>query len=120
MPQRTPSGKPLFLDKVKDGPVYAWTDLTYLLHKNQVSWRYYVVPGTEPDCQNPEHITCAPVRQNARTASIWNPLPFFDTVKDNRQTGNIQSWRPMAIDVICATSGSVSTAAMAKRDSSRR
>ena len=23
-------------------PVYAWTDLTYLLHKNKVSWRYYV------------------------------------------------------------------------------
>jgi len=23
-------------------PDYAWTDLTYLLHKRQVSWRYYV------------------------------------------------------------------------------
>src|SRR2546425_60282 len=24
-------------------PIYAWTDLTYLLHQNQVSWGYYVV-----------------------------------------------------------------------------
>ena len=24
-------------------PIYAWTDLTYLLHKNDVSWGYYVV-----------------------------------------------------------------------------
>jgi phospholipase C len=91
MQPRTPSGKPLDLDKLKDGPVYAWTDLTYLLHKNHVSWNYYVATGTEPDCQNPAHITCAPVRQNARTPSIWNPLPFFDTVRNNHQTDNIQS-----------------------------
>ena len=26
-------------------PNYAWTDLTYLLHKRQVSWRYYVFSG---------------------------------------------------------------------------
>ena len=26
-------------------PDYAWTDLTYLLHKNHVSWRYFVVKG---------------------------------------------------------------------------
>jgi phospholipase C len=91
MPPKTPSGKPLYLDKVKDGPVYAWTDLTYLLHKNHVSWNYYVVPGNEPDCQNPAHLSCTPVKQNARTPSIWNPLPFFDTVKANHQTDNIQS-----------------------------
>ena len=26
-------------------PVYAWTDLTYLLHRQHVSWGYYVQPG---------------------------------------------------------------------------
>src|SRR5207247_10968377 len=91
MPRRTPTGKPLLLCKQKDAPPFAWTDLTYLLHKNHVPWGYYVATGTEPDCQNPAHITCAPVRQNARTPSIWNPLPFFDTVKENDQTDNIQS-----------------------------
>ena len=44
-------------------PIYAWTDLTYLLHRAGVSWRYYVVSGTEPDCRNPAEIACAPVKQ---------------------------------------------------------
>ncbi|MGO9872219.1 MAG: alkaline phosphatase family protein, partial [Acidimicrobiia bacterium] len=72
-------------------PIYAWTDITYLLHKQQVSWGYYVVTGTEPDCANPAAMSCAPVRQNAHTPGIWNPLPYFDTVKNDHQLGNIQS-----------------------------
>ncbi|MDQ6784701.1 MAG: phospholipase [Actinomycetota bacterium] len=72
-------------------PIYAWTDMTYLMHKDQVSWGYYVVNGTEPDCRNDSAVTCAPVKQNARTPGIWNPLPYFDTVKADNQLGNIQS-----------------------------
>ncbi len=71
-------------------PVYAWTDLTYLMHADHVSWRYYVKSGTQPDCTDDEDITCAPVKQNAKTPGIWNPLPFFDTVKADGQLGNIQ------------------------------
>ena len=33
-------------------PLYAWTDMTYLLHKAGVSWGYYVFKGAEPDCEN--------------------------------------------------------------------
>ena len=72
-------------------PLYSWTDLTYLLHKSNVSWGYYVVDGTEPDCENDDAISCAPVRQAYRTGSIWNPLPYFDTVKADNQLHNIQS-----------------------------
>jgi phospholipase C len=72
-------------------PIYAWTDLTYLLHKSNVSWGYYVVTGAEPDCEDDEAVSCAPVRQNAKTPGIWNPLPYFDTVKDDGQLGNIQT-----------------------------
>jgi phospholipase C len=72
-------------------PKYAWTDLTYLLHARGVSWGYYVVKGTEPDCRNAQALTCAPVQQNAKTPSIWNPLGYFDTVRNDDQTGNIQS-----------------------------
>jgi phospholipase C len=72
-------------------PIYAWTDLTYLLHKDHVSWGYYVVSGTEPDCENPAAETCAPIVQKASTPGIWNPLPWFDTVKADGQLGNIQS-----------------------------
>jgi phospholipase C len=72
-------------------PIYAWTDLTYLLHKSHVSWGYYVVNGTEPDCENPAAETCAPVKQSSGTPGIWNPLPWFDTVQADNQLGNIQS-----------------------------
>jgi phospholipase C len=72
-------------------PIYAWTDLTYLLYKNHVSWRYYVVKGSEPDCENDSQVSCTPVRQNSKTPGIWNPLPYFDTVKNDGQLSNIQS-----------------------------
>ena len=70
-------------------PDYAWTDMTYLLDKQHVSWAYYVQAGTQPDCAN-SAMTCAPVKQNARTPGIWNPLPYFDTVKQDGQLTNIQ------------------------------
>ncbi|HET7478579.1 MAG TPA: alkaline phosphatase family protein [Rubrobacteraceae bacterium] len=71
-------------------PDYAWTDLTYLLHKNNVSWGYFVSRGKEPDCRNDE-MFCEHLNQSSRTPGIWNPLPYFDTVKGNGQTGNIQN-----------------------------
>ncbi len=71
-------------------PIYAWTDLTYLLHKHHVSWGYYVVSGTEPDCENDAAETCGPVTQNANTPGIWNPLPWFNTVQNDHQLGNIR------------------------------
>jgi phospholipase C len=71
-------------------PSYAWTDLTWLLYGQQVSWAYYVFPGTEPECGG-DAATCAPVRQDAKTPGIWNPLPWFTTVQQDGQLGNIQS-----------------------------
>jgi len=70
-------------------PNYAWTDLTYLLHEHGVSWRYYVFSGTEPDCRNDSSMICGPTPQSAKTPGIWNPLPWFDTVRENGQLGNI-------------------------------
>jgi phospholipase C len=70
---------------------YPWTDLTYLLHKNSVSWRYFVMDGTEPDCVDDSSIACVAGSQDSKTPSIWNPLPSFETVKDDGQTGNITS-----------------------------
>ncbi len=72
-------------------PNYAWTDLTYLLHKYGVSWAYYVDKGTEPDCDNDAAMACAPVGQTAKTPGIWNPLPYFTDVQQDDQVGNIQS-----------------------------
>jgi phospholipase C len=69
-------------------PDYAWTDLTYLLHKAHVSWRYYVAKGSQPDCAD-NAMFCAPVPQKAATPGIWNPLPYFDTVRQDGQLENV-------------------------------
>ena len=65
-------------------PNYAWTDVTHLLSQNEVSWGYYVFDGTEPDCEDPGELSCIPLPQSYRTGSIWNPLPNFTGVKDER------------------------------------
>jgi phospholipase C len=74
--------------KARLAPDYAWTDLTYLLHRNRVSWRYYVFSGTEPDCED-DGMICESVKQGAKTPGIWNPLPYFDTVQQDGQLGNV-------------------------------
>ena len=71
------------------GPNYAWTDITYLLHQFGVSWGYYVFPGTQPDCAD-DKMTCRALPQNAQTPGIWNPLPYFDTVRQDKELKNIQ------------------------------
>jgi len=71
-------------------PNYAWTDMTYLLHKNEVSWKYYVAEGSQPDCED-DQATCVPQPQKVGTPQIWNPLPWFTTVKQDGQLGNIQT-----------------------------
>jgi len=70
---------------------YAWTDLTYLLHKAHVSWRYYVATGTKPDCDNSSQATCPPAYYNANTPDIWNPLPDFTTVQTDGELRNVQT-----------------------------
>jgi phospholipase C len=70
-------------------PDYAWTDLTYLLHRNHVSWGYYVKKGREPDCETGA-MFCRFRDQDPRTPGIWNPLPSFDTVRQDHQLGNIR------------------------------
>ena len=68
---------------------YAWTDLTWLLHRAGVSWGYYVEPGTQPDCAN-DGATCQSQRQDPATVSRFNPLPGFDTVRADGQLSNVQ------------------------------
>jgi phospholipase C len=72
-------------------PHYAWTDLTYLLHKQGVSWGYYVFKGSEPDCQVDSAMSCTSVQQQAQTPGIWNPLPDFTDVWQDGELSNIQS-----------------------------
>jgi phospholipase C len=70
-------------------PDYAWTDLTYLFDRHNVSWGYYVKKGPEPDCEDAQ-VFCTYKPQSPRTPGIWNPLPDFDTVRQDHQIGNIR------------------------------
>lgn len=94
----TTQGDPASCTNALDGPSkgkgvtrndYAWTDLTYLLHKNNVSWGYYLDQGTQPDCED-DQMTCTAKQQKVKVPGIWNPLPQFDTVKKDGQIANIQ------------------------------
>jgi phospholipase C len=86
---------------------YAWTDLTFLLHKAGVSWKYYVAEGSEPDCDD-DAARCAPVPQLTTTPNIWNPLPFFTTVRQDSQLVNIQTMDAFEADVAAGVLPSVS------------
>jgi phospholipase C len=68
---------------------YAWTDITYLLHKHGISWGYYVTPGGQPDC-NDGDANCAHQQLSPGTPNIWNPLPSFTDVKQDGQAQNVQ------------------------------
>lgn len=57
-------------------PLYAWTDITYLLYKNNVSWAYYI------DNENQSEFNSWFV--------LVNPLPWFETVRNNKEVGNIK------------------------------
>ena len=72
-------------------PHYAWTDMTYLLHRQNVPWGYYVFAGSEPDCESDSSVSCVPVAQGPQTSGIWNPLPSFTDVRQDNQLGNVQS-----------------------------
>ena len=69
----------------------AWTDITWLLYAQHVTWAYYVQTGDQPDCANDSAETCTPVAQSATTPGIWNPLPLFEDVQKDGQLTNIQS-----------------------------
>ena len=57
---------------------FAWTDLTYLLHKNNISWGYYLDHG-EQSTTNPNGVP-----------KIWNVMPGFTDVSSDNQAGNVK------------------------------
>jgi phospholipase C len=71
---------------------YAWTDITWLLHRAGVSWKYYVFLGQSPDVINPgedDGIHGIYTPQAATIPSIWNPLPLFSDVAQDHELRNI-------------------------------
>ncbi|MEX2439596.1 MAG: alkaline phosphatase family protein [Actinomycetota bacterium] len=68
-------------------PIYGWTDITYLLHENDVDWAYYVGPGTCFTRECRERRRASP---SGKTPPGKNPLPGFVTVVENEQEGNVK------------------------------
>jgi phospholipase C len=59
---------------------YPWVNLFQLLDLNQVSWKYYLGSGQEPDCAYGE-MDCEPQEQAGSVPSYWNPVPSYAWVK---------------------------------------
>jgi len=80
------------------GNHYPWTDITYLLHKAKIGWKYYLSQGMDPHCGNtPEE--CPPVPLDPAVPSIWNPLPDFDDVAEDGEISNVQNVDNFFLDV---------------------
>ena len=68
----------------EDAPLWAWTDITYLLQKRNVSWAYYV--GDDTCLFDP----CPKDPSGKKTATQQNPLPWFTTVRQSGQVANVK------------------------------
>jgi phospholipase C len=111
-------GTPPDFGKNRNGtvPTYAWTDLTYLLHKNSVSWNYFVQGGQQPDCAD-DQADCNPPYQSWHTPGIWNPLPYFTTVQQDGQLSDIKDVTNYFAEAKSGSLPSVSWIAPAAQDS---
>jgi phospholipase C len=58
---------------------FAWTDLTYLLHKHHISWGYYLDHGAQ-STTNPNGVP-----------KLWDVMPGFTDVSSDNQTGDVKS-----------------------------
>jgi phospholipase C len=81
---------------------HPWTDITYLLHKAGVGWKYYLSEGDDPHCGG-DPTECDPVQQLANVPSIWNPLPAFDTVQEDGESGNVVPYDTLYDDIKSGT-----------------
>ncbi len=91
VPSSCVSGRP-----VERGPgdptPFAWTDITWLLHRHGVSWSYYLDHG-------------AISKSNPAGVSIhWNNLPGFTDVHTDHQLGSI---RPLSVFMRQAKAGTL-------------
>ena len=89
-----------------EDPIYAWTDITWLMDQHGVSWGYYVAPGTcsFEDCPAVER----QIGRSGNTPAAKNPLPGFTSLYETQQQGNIQSHDEFIQDVRTGTLPSVS------------
>ena len=86
---------------------FAWTDITWLLHKHDVSWGYYLDHGA---------VTVS-LGNLLGTSVHWNPLPGFTDVHQDHQANNIRPLRVFYQQAKAGTLPKVSWIAPDFRDS---
>jgi phospholipase C len=89
-----------------DDPVYAWTDVTWLLDAGHVSWRYYVGNATcwTDDCPR---LTKHDRESGYETAYALNPLPGFTSFWDDSRDGVADNVVPVDDYLAAAANGSL-------------
>ena len=81
--------------KVESTTPFAWTDITWLLHRAHVSWVYYLdhgalQPGPRPRKAN-GRFKMPPAHTGKKgVPEIWNVLPGFTDVHEDRQLDRIE------------------------------
>jgi phospholipase C len=73
--------------KYGEKPIYAWTDITWLLHRHGVRWAYYIGKGT---CWKRDRCGKRPGPWGI-TPATKNPVPGFVTVHATNQLRRIRS-----------------------------
>jgi phospholipase C len=90
---------------------FEWTDITWLLHRASVTWKYYVFSGSSPDVINPaqdDGVHGIYLPQAPSIASYWNPLPSFSDVAQDGELGNIVDGETFKTDAAAGTLPAVS------------
>ncbi|HEX6451686.1 MAG TPA: alkaline phosphatase family protein [Trebonia sp.] len=89
----TGSAMPAHSQRAPGVTPFAWTDITYLLHKDHVSWGWFLDHGATPDETT---ITPSPAAATGnglgrqRVPQIWNVLLGFTDVHTDHQLSDIQ------------------------------
>ncbi|MGC8551128.1 MAG: alkaline phosphatase family protein [Acidobacteriaceae bacterium] len=78
-----------------DPTPFAWTEITWLLHKNHVSWVYYLDHGALPTTPVPGKAGGRFLMPRDRSGEdgvpyIWNVLPGFTDVHEDHQLDKIE------------------------------
>jgi phospholipase C len=102
---------------LKNPTPFAWTDITWLLHKAHVSWVYYLDHGAlPPPSGRPRtagRFRMPSPRSRAKNANsgvpvIWNVLPGFSDVHEDNQQADIEDLSRFYVEAKAGTLPSVS------------
>ena len=95
---------------------YVWTDITWLLNRNHVSWAYYLDGGPIHGARNGK-MPGDRHRVNRGVPKIWNVLPQFTDVHEDKQLENVQNLDAFFSALKAGTLPSVSWIAPSSYDS---